>query len=260
MMWGAVTASDGYVSSAKPVELTVEVGTTDSFEKSLGAGMRSLYKDSLFLDVALVAGGRKFPAHKAVLASTSDAFRARLTEAVAAAEATTAPVEEEGASSGESSGVATPEINFPNISHPEAISSLLDHIYGIDEGLIENYVVGDDATNKDVLQLAVELQIPSLKEFATHWMTQDLTSANIFSRLAIAQEFKLDEFFEGASGALASEMPALREVTDDLTVVNHPSILQALLIRVASCPTPNTKKSMEQRPTKRARTAAGGGA
>lgn len=307
MMWGSATALDTRPSlGAKPVELQVEVGTTDSFETSLGSGMRSLYKDSLFFDVVLAAGGQKFPAHKVVLAATSAAFRERLEQAVAAAEA--APLEERPentSSSGnkvenpnatetektdapeahasvetivplpelpkptaevaqpvELTDCRTPEIHFPNVSNPRAISILLEHIYGIDEGLVDNYSVSDDATNKDVLQLANDLQLTTLKDFATHWMTKDLTSANIFLRLSIAQEFALHSFFEGASGALASDMSALRAVTDDLTIVDHPGILQAILMRVASslCPASITKKSGEQRPTKRARIVASAGA
>jgi hypothetical protein len=317
MMWGSVSAIDKTPSlGTKPVELQVEVDATDSFEVSLGAGMRLLYKDALFFDVVLLACGQKFPAHKAVLAATSAPLRQQLEQAVAAAEAAEAlenasplekaklpeastgatvgnavenppetEIEKPTASSTTDSSVAQdqmvpaipapeastvgvdvgfrmPEIHLANISCPQAVSILLEHVYGMDGGLSENYSVSDDATNKDVLRLASDLQIPTLKELAMQWMTKDVTSANVILRLSIAQDFALHEFFEGAAGALASDMPALREVTNDLAIVKHPDILQALLMRVATaCNSARiNKKQGEQRPAKKARTATSGGA
>merc|ERR1712096_581584 len=116
-------------------------------------------------------------------------------EAAAPAEATAAP---EPASSmeivaKEPSPPKILEVRFPDISSPEAISIMLAHIYGMDGGEVANYAPSCDEANKDVLRLASQLQLPSLKEFATHWMAWNLNSSNVVPRISTCQEFALHE-------------------------------------------------------------------
>jgi hypothetical protein len=306
MMWGAVTALDkGPTVDSQPVVLSVEVdGVEKPFSSTLAQGVRGLYEAAEFCDVNLLACGQSFPAHKAVLAATSTAFRERVQQAVSVCEIAAAPLENvnpaalEGPASTETvekgevlppastdpSGDAAdvvapsetspgeqdvpiapqrqiPEIQFPSVSCPEAIRILLAHVYGVDEGEVSKYQPSCDEANKDVLRLATQLQLPSLKEFATHWLAKELTATNAVLRLSIAQEFALHDFFEVTTEALASDPFALEQVTEDIKIINHPGILQTLLVRIASSRNaPRTSKrgtgvAAEQRPNKRGRAA-----
>jgi len=126
------------------------------------------------------------------------------------------------------------EMHFPDISSPEAISIMLAHIYGVDGGEVASYAPSSDDTNKDVLRLASQLQLPSLKEFATHWMASSLDSSNAVPRLSTCLEFALTDLMEAATDALANDAFALSQVTEDIDIIKYPKLLQTLLIRVAA--------------------------
>lgn len=150
------------------------------------------------------------------------------------------------------------EMHFPDISNPEAIEIMLAHIYGVDMGEATNYTPSNDETNKDVLRLASQLQIPSLKDFATHWMAAGLNSTNAVQRLSTCQEFALHDLFEAAAESLASDAFALCQVSEDVSILKHPRLLQKLLIRFAAL-YPKSKRERaldtaeEQRPNKRSK-------
>lgn len=151
------------------------------------------------------------------------------------------------------------EMRFPDISQPEAIRIMLAHIYGVDGGEVSNYAPSSDEVNKDVLRLASQLQLASLKEFATHWMASGLNSSNAVPRLSTCQEFALHDLFEAAAEALASDAFALSQVTEDLDIIKHPRLLQKLLIRVAALYPKGMKRDRmehgheDQRASKRSR-------
>jgi len=145
------------------------------------------------------------------------------------------------------------ELHFPDISSPEAIRILLAHIYGTDNHQLANYLPSNDEINKDLLRLASSLQIPSLLEFATHWLAMNLHSSNAVSRLSTCQEFKLNELFEAASEALAADAFALSQIADDMEVLKHPRLLQKLLIRVAALHPANPAQGKRARSEERQR-------
>lgn len=151
------------------------------------------------------------------------------------------------------------EVHFSDISSPEAIQIMLAHIYGTDGGEVANYTPSGDEANKDVLRLASQMQLPSLKEFATHWMASNLNSANAVPRIATCQEFALHDLFEAATESLAGDAFALAQVTEDLEIMKHPRLLQKLLIRVAMLYPKATKRERivdveEQRASKKSKT------
>jgi len=159
------------------------------------------------------------------------------------------------------------EVRFPDISSPEAIQIMLAHIYGTDCGEVANYSPSSDEANKDVLRLASQLQLDSLKEFATHWMASNLNSSNAVPRLSTCQEFALHDLFEAATESLAGDAFALGQVTEDIDIIKHPRLLQKLLIRVASVYPKSSKRDRtldsapDMRPSKKSRsfiTAEGG--
>jgi len=151
------------------------------------------------------------------------------------------------------------EMHFPDISSPEAISIMLAHIYGVDGGDVASYAPSSDDTNKDVLRLASQLQLSSLKEFATHWMASSLDSSNAVPRLSTCQEFALSDLMEAATEALANDAFALNQVTEDIDIIKYPKLLQTLLIRVAALYPKGDKRERlaeapeEQRTSKRSK-------
>lgn len=140
------------------------------------------------------------------------------------------------------------EVHFADISSPEAIQIMLAHIYGTDGGEVSNYAPSSDEVNKDVLRLASQLQLPSLKEFATHWMASNLNSSNAVPRLSTCQEFALHDLFEAATESLAGDAFALAQVTEDLDIIKHPRLLQKLLIRVATLYPKSSKRERMDAP------------
>lgn len=179
--------------------------------------------------------------------------------APAADAASTAPATAAAPAAAPSAAPSMLEMHFPDISQPEAIRIMLAHIYGVDGGEVSNYAPSSDEVNKDVLRLASQLQLASLKEFATHWMASGLNSSNAVPRLSTCQEFALHDLFEAAAEALASDAFALSQVTEDLDIIKHPRLLQKLLIRVAALYPKGMKRDRmenpheDQRPSKRSR-------
>jgi len=151
------------------------------------------------------------------------------------------------------------EMHFPDISSPEAIRIMLAHIYGVDSGEVANYAPSSDEVNKDILRLASQLQLPSLKEFATHWMASGLNSTNAVPRLSTCQEFALRDLFDAGVEALAGDAFALGQVSENFDIIKHPRLLQKLLIRFAALYPKGGKRERtaeapeEQRPSKRSR-------
>mmetsp|Transcript_114735 Transcript_114735/g.365928 ORF Transcript_114735/g.365928 Transcript_114735/m.365928 type:complete len:376 (-) Transcript_114735:186-1313(-) len=82
-LWGTVTALQNLPAlGSDPVELDVDLGADSvSTGVSLSEGIRMLYQKCQFYDVLLIAGGKRFPAHKAVLAALSPSFGEHICQA-----------------------------------------------------------------------------------------------------------------------------------------------------------------------------------
>ncbi|CAK0833937.1 unnamed protein product [Prorocentrum cordatum] len=224
----------------------VELEPTEGSRVSLSDGIRGLYQRCLLYDITVVAAGKRFPAHQVALAATSELLRDHVVEAVRLA---AAPPAEAGQVSGQpeaqapggnaaalSSSAAPregppgqPELRLDQIGDPEAARAFLDYVYGMDGA----YNITSDVANADVLRLAQQFGLARLEERAAHWLLEALTTENAISRLVALQEFGLIRQYELVSQELISNPLALEQVARKAQLMDHPKILQGLLVQAA---------------------------
>jgi len=214
---------DSSPTDASAMELEVDLGPmpTEDGTNTLLAGLRGMLERKELCDVALVAsGGEVYPAHRAVLAASSQAFRERLKP-------------------GGSEGVWTEAEGLPalmlSVKHPEAVKALIDCAYGADaatQGKEPTYTPSCEAANKDVLRLARDFGIPAFEDQAARWLVRGLTTMNLLERLAICEEFGLKEVKEKILEQVTANTDALYELASDPAVRAVPGVLQDLLLRV----------------------------
>mmetsp|Transcript_10721 Transcript_10721/g.19061 ORF Transcript_10721/g.19061 Transcript_10721/m.19061 type:complete len:226 (-) Transcript_10721:77-754(-) len=210
---------------SKPVSLLVKLPKMKHVGVDyLSEGLRELYKRGEFTDVALICADRSIFAHRVVLAAHSDVFKAGL-----------------GSATKESHG--RQEIRLADISNPEAVKYMLEHLYQADVALWEDYNPRTQEINKDVLRLAQNFQLPGLTERAMHWLTKDLTTGNVVEVLTICEDFGLKELGVRILEQLTQNKKALAEVANSPQIMKYPKLMQALLQQASATPEdPQPKK------------------
>jgi hypothetical protein len=289
-LWGTVMTSELQkipTLGTEPVELQVDPPEEPVRSAALSEGVRALYQKCQFYDVVLSCGGKRFPAHQAVLAAVSEGFRVRLREvheaaskpshgeaatskpdgpaavepvAPPAADEAAAPVDGASAPAAASEAVAAatpapvaapsaapsstasapkeppsrysryPEVELHGISNPEAVGALLDFVYKVGGG---EYSVTSDEANRDVLRLAKQFGLPELEELAKRRLVENLSTENVVSHLATCEEFELNDLYELVVEECVTNTAALVELSNGMEVINHPTILQRLLVQAS---------------------------
>eukprot|EP00406_Dinophysis_acuminata_P010356 CAMPEP_0179234888 /NCGR_PEP_ID=MMETSP0797-20121207/13122_1 /TAXON_ID=47934 /ORGANISM="Dinophysis acuminata, Strain DAEP01" /LENGTH=77 /DNA_ID=CAMNT_0020942083 /DNA_START=82 /DNA_END=312 /DNA_ORIENTATION=+ len=75
-LWGKVTAFERPTGmDGDAVDLKVDLGPLPPTGPTVCEGVRAMYQKCQFFDVVLVAGGKRFPAHQAVLAAMGAPLR-----------------------------------------------------------------------------------------------------------------------------------------------------------------------------------------
>jgi len=213
---------------SRPVSLTVKLPAIKSKSSDhLGDALRELYRRGEFLDVTFVCAEQAYLAHRAVLAAKSEVFKQGL------------------AASMDAPGTRQ-EVRLADISNPEALKLMLDHIYMMEMVTSQEYNPKTQEVNKDVLRLAQNFRLPCLTERATHWLAKNLTTGNAVERLMICEEFSLDLLKDKILEQLTCNKRALAEVAGSPQIMNYPKLMQALLQQTAGMPgedtTPQPKK------------------
>jgi len=212
---------------SKPVGLTVKLPAIKSKGGDhLGDGLRELYRRGHFVDVSLVCAQQVYSAHRAVLAAKSEVFKQGLV------------------ASADTPGMRQ-EVRLADISNPEAVKLMLDHMYMMELVTFEEYNPKTLEINKDVLRLAQNFRLPCLAEHATHWFAKDVSTSNVVERLMICEEFGLDVLKEKILEQLTCNKRALAEVARSPQIMSYPRLMQALLQQAAGVPeedTPQPKK------------------
>lgn len=276
MIWGTRAVTDlqpAPTLGKQPVELKVSVELVEEdVSARLAKGVQLLYQSGEFCDVIIVAAGERFPAHRSVLAAASEGVRDFLRE-----QATTAISESSLEGAAGTSGTAVEardagpaslgaaELHLSGISHGAAVRLLLEHIYGLAARGADDFEPGSEDVNKDVLRLAQRLRLPRLEEQASRWLARDgLTSANVVQRLVTCQGFELTDLFSAIEGQLAASAPALSAVTEGTEILDHPRILQSVLVKTVSTWSSylgqSEGKIAAEPPSKRTRQGANSGA
>mmetsp|Transcript_11271 Transcript_11271/g.31725 ORF Transcript_11271/g.31725 Transcript_11271/m.31725 type:complete len:230 (-) Transcript_11271:61-750(-) len=203
---------------SKPVNLTVKLPAMKGRNPDqLGEGLRELYRRGEFSDVSLICADHTFNAHRVVLAAKSEVFKQGLVM----------PKDKEEAASRQ-------EVRLADISNPEAVKIMLDHIYEVEDGSCEDYNPATQEINKDVLRLSQNFRLPGLAERATQWMAKGLTTGNVVERLTICEDFSLAILREKILEQLTCNKRALSEVAHSPQIMAYPKLMQALLQQAAA--------------------------
>jgi hypothetical protein len=228
--------------------------------------IKALYDEGTFCDTVLVVGGQNFKVHRAVLAAQSTGLREYLKNVATPARKAkdsdptvteNPPVAQTGADKGVAAGqppVSTPdqaaqssereveakqeaplvEVQVDGISHPQAMQVTLDYIYASGTGSPWCYDPVTMEVNWDVLALTERFDLPFLHEEAARWLAKGLTTENIVKRLAACKAFKLHGLRQKIVEQLTALPHALNAVSSSQEIQEHPSLLQELLLQVAS--------------------------
>jgi len=130
-----------------------------------------------------------------------------------------------------------PSVQMPGVSHPEAVQVMLDEVYGVLQHPGKNYPwPSTEEVNVDIAHIGATYGLPALQERSARWFAEDLTTDDVVRRLAISDKYNLAELREGILDQLSMDCAALAAVVDAPDIVNYPSLLQELLIRVANLP------------------------
>jgi len=156
-----------------------------------------------------------------------------------------------------SSTLTRPELNLEFITSLEAASVMLDMIYGVSA---EDQDIKSDEANSDVLRLAKTLELPCLEGIAMKKLAKDLSTENVVPRLATCKQLGLTEMYEAIEEEVVINKPALVNVSHGTEVMQHPELLQSLLVRSAAVHRGHAEKKSNKRaieePPKRAEKAA----
>merc|ERR1712037_291621 len=98
----------------------------------------------------------------------------------------------------------------------------------------EDYNPRTQEINKDVLRLAQIFRLPELTERATYWLAKDITTGNVVERLAICEEFGLDELRDLLLEQLTFNKRALAEVSGSPQIMQYPKLMMQML-QLAAC-------------------------
>lgn len=214
---------------SKPVGLTVKLPAVKSQGSDhLGDGLREFYRRGDFVDVSLVCAHQEYSAHRAVLAAKSEVFKQGL------------------AASMDTPGMRQ-EVRVADISNPEAVKLMLDHIYMMELATSEEYNPKTQEINKDVLRLAQNFRLPGLAEHATHWLAKDISTSNVVERLMTCEEFCLDVLKEKILEQLTCNKRALAEVARSPQIMSYPRLMQALLQQAAGVPEEDDKSQAKKK-------------
>jgi hypothetical protein len=217
---------------SKPVALTVKLPAASTTEEVLTPGLQALYRTGEFTDVAFVCAGQRFVAHRTVLACQSAVLKENLSMV--------------------SSIGSHIEVKI-DISNPEAVKFMLDHLYQLDDSEWAKYNPRTQEINRDVLRLAHQFQLPGLTQRAMTWMAKDLTTGNVVERLSICEEFQLNELSDKILEQLTNNRQALAEVANSPQIMTYPRLMQAMLQCAAGAPEPPEAHAAQMPKGKKAR-------
>jgi len=183
-------------------------------------GLLELFRQQECCDVELICAEVTLLAHKLVLACSSPIFRQGLADATASGD-----------------GSARQQVRLADVCNPEAVTFMLSYMYQIgDIDAWHDYNPKTQEINKDVLRLAKNFELPGLTQKAMHWMSKDLSTANVVERLTICEEFCLEELKSRIIGQLANNKKALFEVANSSQIMAYPKLMQSLLQEAAGQP------------------------
>lgn len=126
------------------------------------------------------------------------------------------------------------ELEVHGVSSAEAVKLMLSYAYFACMGATWEYQPESSEVNKDVLRLSRSFGLQFLHEHAARWLVHGLTTANVVSRLVTCEEFGLGLLREKIVERLTENPGLLMMVSGSPEIMQHPRILQDLLVQVAT--------------------------
>uniref|UniRef100_H2SKH3 Kelch like family member 34 n=1 Tax=Takifugu rubripes TaxID=31033 RepID=H2SKH3_TAKRU len=174
---------------------------SSSQRTGLLSGFQRLRSLRLMCDVVLEAGGKSFPCHRALLASSSEYFWALFGETTAERFAGC--------------------VSLPALT-PEGLDAILDFLYS-------GWLSVSPPTLHSVLQAARYLQVEPAVSICERFISDGLCAENCCCYANLAEHHALSDAFAAANQTIALEMATLlRESRDDLLRLNIQSLMALL--------------------------------
>ncbi|XP_061529772.1 kelch-like protein 32 isoform X1 [Phycodurus eques] len=158
-----------------------------SHQDSVLSALNQQRKDGLLCDVTLVAGEEKFHAHKAILAACSDYFRAMFSLCMVESVAD--------------------EVTLQGVTSV-GLKHALDFAY-------TGQIVLEPAVIQDVLSAGSHLQLLELLSICSHYLIQEMSSANYLELYRVADLFHLPSLEEAAVDFLVGHLSELSQTRQE---------------------------------------------
>ncbi|XP_061632520.1 kelch-like protein 32 isoform X2 [Phyllopteryx taeniolatus] len=158
-----------------------------SHQDSVLSALNQQRKDGLLCDVTLVAGEQKFHAHKAILAACSDYFRAMFSLCMVESVAD--------------------EVTLQGVTSV-GLKHALDFAY-------TGQIVLEPAVIQDVLSAGSHLQLLELLSICSHYLIQEMSSANYLELYRVADLFHLPSLEEAAVDFLVGHLSELSQTRQE---------------------------------------------
>jgi hypothetical protein len=157
-----------------------------------------------------------------------------ITERVGGPDAPSTTVDDPPSASIQGCATETLELELAGVSSMESARIFLSYVYERAPGSSWEYRASSDQVNKDVLRLAQHFQLPYLREHAARWLARNLTTQNVVQRLVTCEEFGMTTLRDAMMSELVKNPATLAVVSSSSDIMEHPRILQELLLQVAS--------------------------
>eukprot|EP00929_Paragymnodinium_shiwhaense_P032700 TRINITY_DN18091_c0_g1_i2.p1 TRINITY_DN18091_c0_g1~~TRINITY_DN18091_c0_g1_i2.p1 ORF type:complete len:265 (+),score=53.40 TRINITY_DN18091_c0_g1_i2:106-900(+) len=201
------------------------------------SGIRSLYEQSLLCDLEFVVNDTSYFAHSVVLSTQSD----RLYDFLRTSKQRE-PVPGDIELSMGSTRVSRQRRKEPvkencqlfrvdGITHSTAMKTVLDFVYSTGTGEAWYYKPESPQVNEDILRLACVFGLDSLVQRAGKHLLTGLAVTNVVDRLALLSDLQLDALGDKILHLVVSAPPILAAVSQSKEILQHPAILQKLLVR-----------------------------
>lgn len=179
----------------------------------LAQGLQRLRAKSFLCDMQfVVAGGTKVAAHQAVLAAVSPSFRAGVMGGVEAfVSMSNCPEADRDAQANglEAEGMVSQsiELELEGVENASALRGVLNHIYDGAQCL-RDYKPASFEINRDVLRLALALELPLLRKAAEGWLVDTVTETNAEDCLVLCDNLPVaGDLRERLRGRLPAALP-----------------------------------------------------
>lgn len=138
------------------------------------------------------------------------------------------------------------EFRVQGVTHPESVRLLLNYVYLACTGAAWEYSPQSADVNRDILRLARHFMLPELHEHAARWLIRGLNTSNVVERLVTCEQCGLGLLREKIVERLAKNPAELMMVSSSPEIMQHPRILQDLLLQVACLGKKASSKPVEE--------------